>query len=138
MRSDEPKRAFRVRQPWVMPDDDAPMLTKLANDIANLDKLICVLRESTPLSSASGRASAERLRDAEGQMQVLRMTISMDRPAEEIHAAIDALESTVKQLLVHASKSRTAPTTLAALQLATSLTLTIKQSFAALQKPLHE
>src|ERR1700740_2615599 len=92
-------------------------LAGIAQTIFAFDDLLGLIKTGLPRSSPWQRSLADRLVVADERMQVLRMTISMERADVEIQAAASALYSTCRGLAASLNGTRADSTLRGAMQM---------------------
>lgn len=105
----------------VMDQGDEVRLAALAKTIADLDDLARVMRTSLKGNGTWQRQLDARLADVERLMQILRMTIAMERPDQEIAAAAQAVAAACRQAAASLMGSRADRTSLQAVALLRNL-----------------
>ena len=95
----------------------AAQLAHAVKLITDLDELLQIMLREPRQSKPWQRQVVALLREAETNIQILRMTIALDRAPAEIEDASDALRAIVRRINASTSGSRADLTTLQAIQL---------------------
>jgi len=105
-----------------LPDDKPANCTITASKaIGDLDDLIQAIVRATPDSKAWQRQLLLHLRDAERQIQVLRMTISLKRGDTAIADAVESIRKTLRAANTYVALGRADMGTKAAVRFALEL-----------------
>jgi len=107
-------------------------LAKVAKSISDASDLVTLLSERLPAAKPWQRALKTNLADLDRLAQILRMTISLGRPDDEVITAAAALHEASRRTGAALAGSRVDNTTLAALKLVFDLTRTIHSEITAL------
>ncbi len=106
-----------------------PVLAAVAKGIGDLDDLVRLLAKGLSRSKPWQRHLAAQLTEADRLMQVLRLTIALDRPqAEIVEAGVD-LQLVCQRARRSLVGTRADQTTVAAIQLGADLAASIVQAF---------
>lgn len=89
--------------------------------IGDLDDLLQAIVRATPEAKPWQRQLLTHLREADRQVQVLRMTISMQRDGSEVTDAVEAVRRTLRVANTYVAMGRADMATKAAVRLALEL-----------------
>ncbi|WP_343622679.1 hypothetical protein [Roseateles puraquae] len=116
-----------------MTHDDAGQLVAIAKHIQDLDELIAQLLKGLPRVKPWHRQIARHLADVDRQLQVLRMTVSMEKQGAEILQAAQELASACRLSAVALMGTRADATTRAAVNLVADLAERIRRAIAEME-----
>ena len=103
----------------------------LAKAITDLDGLVNALIRTMPSAKPWQRTLIDQLANADREIQVLRMTIALDRSEHELRTASTRLHETLALANALGAKSRADSSTKAAVRLAASIAKQISEACRA-------
>lgn len=102
-------------------DSPPSVATMTSKAIGDLDDLLQAIVRATPEAKPWQRQLLTHLREADRQVQVLRMTISMQRDGSEVTDAVEAVRRTLRVANTYVAMGRADMATKAAVRLALEL-----------------
>ena len=109
-----------------------PKLVAVAKNITDLDVLVQLIFKGLPRTTPWQRQLAARLGDIDRLVQVLRLTIAMEKPNSEIVAAADAVAGACRRTAASLAGSRADYSSLQAVALVSGLGDKLRTAFIEL------
>lgn len=109
-------------------DANLKLATEIGKAISDLDTLVQSLIKSLPSAKPWQRQLLARLANIEREVQVLRMTIALDRDLSELSAAAIQLHTSLAAACIESNKGRADQTTKAGIRLVLGLSKRVRDS----------
>lgn len=109
---------------------ESPEMESLAEYVQDLQQIVALLLKGQPRAKPWQRQLVAHLVDVDRHVQVLRLTMSLDRPEVEVLQASEGLEAASRLLTLAVSGSRVDLTTRAALRLVADLAARVHRALA--------
>lgn len=119
-------------QPAMQPDH--PELASLAKHIRDLQQLVTLLQAGLSRAKPWERQLAGHLADVDQKLQVLRLTVAMEKEGAELQDAADAVAGASRLTAAALAGSRVDPTTRTGVHLMVDLASRTCAALAALQR----
>lgn len=129
-RAQQPSKGFWHVSPHA---PSHPTLESVAKLIKDLEQLVTLLRQSLSHAKPWQRQLSAHLTDVDTQLQVLRLSVSLERQTDEILAAAAHVAGFCRLAAVALAGSRIDPTTRSAVHLIVELAKRIHADLSCLQ-----
>lgn len=119
-------------QPEMQPDQSD--LAGLAKHLRDLQELVTLMLAGLSRAKPWQRQLADHLRDVDQKLQVMRMTVAMEKDGAELLSAADAVAGACRLTAAALAGSRVDPTTRKAVHLMVDLSSRIHAALGELQR----